>query len=620
MTQRFSNNAATTLAQALSAGGTSLVVASGAAFPVLGAGEYFLVTLIERDENGNETAWEIVKVVEVMTGNVWLIERAQEGTPARSWGVATRVELRATAGSLEAFLQPTDIGTTVCAQTDPRLSDARTPTSHIHGNLTNDGKVGAVSGKPLITGTGGTVQAGSFGTTSGTFCQGDDSRLSNARTPTAHKSTHATGGSDALTPADIGAATAAQGAKADTALQPSAIGTTVQAFTQGASLTEMELGVEGGARTMSPYFVSKAIRAQTHPILHTLQRAEMSATWGGAEAVRTTLGGSLTGTSKWMGGVLAPGGNIMAIPFDSTDVLIISPTNHTATRTNLGASLTGSGKWYGGVLSGNGTIYGIPHNASDILVITPHTGVATRWNPSLSNMTATSKWRGGVASPTGLLCGVPFDAQDILMINPFTGTASRSNMGAAMSGSNKWIGGVLAPNGWIFCIPFNATSVLAINAEASSAVLTDFGISLSGTNKWAGGVLGPDGKIYCIPYSATDILVIDPLTWSATRLAMGASLSGSAKWVGGVLGPNGRIYGIPFTATDVLLINPANGTAGRGAFGMSGTGSSKWCGGVLSYHNRFYGIPLDSTDIFQVDMRCAPLEAQTCLSPYLNKM
>lgn len=43
------------------------------------------------------------------------------------------------------------------------------------------------------------------GSAAGTVAAGDDSRLSNARTPTAHKSTHASSGGDALTPADIGA-------------------------------------------------------------------------------------------------------------------------------------------------------------------------------------------------------------------------------------------------------------------------------------------------------------------------------------------------------------------------------------------------------------------------------
>ena len=61
--------------------------------------------------------------------------------------------------------------------------------SHSHGNISNDGKVGTAANKPLITGTGGAVQAGSFGNQANTFCEGNDSRLSDARTPVAHTHT-----------------------------------------------------------------------------------------------------------------------------------------------------------------------------------------------------------------------------------------------------------------------------------------------------------------------------------------------------------------------------------------------------------------------------------------------
>lgn len=72
------------------------------------------------------------------------------------------------------------------------------PAAHTHGNVTNDGKIGTTAGLPVKTGTAGALEAGAFGTTSGTFCQGNDSRLSDSRTPTSHASTHQTGGADAI--------------------------------------------------------------------------------------------------------------------------------------------------------------------------------------------------------------------------------------------------------------------------------------------------------------------------------------------------------------------------------------------------------------------------------------
>ena len=60
------------------------------------------------------------------------------------------------------------------------ITDAASST-HSHGNITNGGAIGSTSGLPIITGASGVLQAGSFGTTAGTFCQGNDSRLSNTR-------------------------------------------------------------------------------------------------------------------------------------------------------------------------------------------------------------------------------------------------------------------------------------------------------------------------------------------------------------------------------------------------------------------------------------------------------
>ena len=83
-------------------------------------------------------------------------------------------------------------------------------------------------------------------------------------------------------------------------------------------------------------------------------------------AQTTTLFGSLSGSVKWVGGVLAPNGKIYGIPANSTQIVEIDPVAQT---TALFGSLAGGDKWIGGVLALNGKIYGIPRNSTQILEI-----------------------------------------------------------------------------------------------------------------------------------------------------------------------------------------------------------------------------------------------------------
>jgi len=142
---------------------------------------------------------------------------------------ANTTEMRATLGLGGAAVL--DVGTTagtVCAGNDARLTDARTPTghtaSHKHGGSDEIATATpAANAIPKANGSGkldawitlGTTSAAGLvqlasdgGTTSGTVVQATDSRLTNARTPSTHASTHASAGSDPITPAAIGAAAA----------------------------------------------------------------------------------------------------------------------------------------------------------------------------------------------------------------------------------------------------------------------------------------------------------------------------------------------------------------------------------------------------------------------------
>ena len=131
--QKFANNSVSLLTSLVDNTSTLMVVSDGSKFPLITASNYFLITLVGLDQNGNESAWEICKVT-FRDGNELTVERGQEGTSAQSWAGGTRVELRLTAGSM-------------VAPDDPRLSDAREWTGGVVSQAEAEGGTATTSRK-----------------------------------------------------------------------------------------------------------------------------------------------------------------------------------------------------------------------------------------------------------------------------------------------------------------------------------------------------------------------------------------------------------------------------------------------------------------------------------------
>jgi hypothetical protein len=116
MTVLISNNVTTTLASAITADASSLVVASNAdRFPTITAGQYYYVTLISP-----AGAVEVVKVVS-RTGAAMGIVRAQDGTNAVAFAAGSRVEMRINALSV---LDAVDDGVADAVATMTVVTDA----------------------------------------------------------------------------------------------------------------------------------------------------------------------------------------------------------------------------------------------------------------------------------------------------------------------------------------------------------------------------------------------------------------------------------------------------------------------------------------------------------------
>ena len=105
-------------------------------------------------------------------------------------------------GTVELATSGENAANVVVQGNDSRLSDSRTPTTHGSSHVSTGSDP-----IPMATTTvRGTVELATSGeNAANVVVQGNDSRLSNARTPTAHASTHLSGGSDPIAAATTSA-------------------------------------------------------------------------------------------------------------------------------------------------------------------------------------------------------------------------------------------------------------------------------------------------------------------------------------------------------------------------------------------------------------------------------
>jgi hypothetical protein len=137
--------------------------------------------------------------------DAYLLSRANHtGTQAAS--TITGLATVATSGAYGDLTGRPTLGTAAASATGDFAA-----ASHTHGNITNAGAIGSATGQIVVTTTSGVLTTAASiassqvtglptaGTGASNYCAGNDSRLSDSRSPTSHASSHASGGSDAIT-------------------------------------------------------------------------------------------------------------------------------------------------------------------------------------------------------------------------------------------------------------------------------------------------------------------------------------------------------------------------------------------------------------------------------------
>lgn len=316
--------------------------------------------------------------------------------------------------------------------------------------------------------------------------------------------------------------------------------------------------------------------------------------------------GSISGTNKWVGGILHPNGKIYGVPYNNPKVLEIDVVTRTmAQRETVGIS--NGGTFSGAAISEDDKVIFTPCWGTYVAEYDPETNLVTKFGEGQCGG-AQEKFIGSVKALNGKIYCIPHDATFVLEINPVTKECIQFGN---LIGTKKWARGVLHPNGKIYGIPYTATQVLEIDPETRTTRL--IGSILPDTSmKYFGGVLAPNGKIYGIPNNDASFLEIDPENQLVTPFG---SIVGSTKYTGGCLAGNGRIYTSPFSMTSVEL-DPVT----RNLKTLTATGANKWGGAVFHPNGNIYCPPWTATTTLEIQTNSIPTDPAMCLHPFFNKV